>query len=58
MYHPSREWLISHGYIPEKEKSVEITNLAHFVDWTNLNQPHMITHELAHAYMDKFISEE
>lgn len=57
MYHPSKTWLLENGYIGEKEKSVEITNLSHFVEWTNLNQPHMITHELAHAYMDKFVSE-
>lgn len=58
MYHPSKDWLLSHGYIPEKEKSVEITNLKNFIDWTKLNQPHILTHELSHAYMDKFLTKE
>lgn len=57
MYHPSKNWLIEHGYIEEKEKSVEITNMTNFISWTNLNQPHILTHELAHGYMDKFLSE-
>ena len=49
-YHPSRAWLIANGYIPEKAKSIEISNIANFINWTNLNQPYMVMHELAHAY--------
>lgn len=58
MYHPSRDWLIQNGYIPEKAKSVEITNLKNFIDWTKLNQPHILTHELSHAYMDQFLTKQ
>jgi len=49
-YHPSKAWLIANGYIPEKAKSIEISNIANFINWTNLNQPYMVMHELAHAY--------
>lgn len=49
VYHPSRDWLIDHGYPPEMEKSVHIGNLQNFLDWSR-EQPSMILHELAHAY--------
>jgi hypothetical protein len=49
-YHPSQAWLISNGYIPQKAKCVEISNITNFINWTNQNQPYMILHELAHAY--------
>ncbi|TAH41899.1 MAG: T9SS type A sorting domain-containing protein [Bacteroidetes bacterium] len=49
-YHPSLAWLLANGYIAEKEKSVEISNISNFVAWTNLNQPFMVLHELAHAF--------
>jgi hypothetical protein len=58
MYHPSKDWLLQNGYIPEKAKSVEITNLKNFIDWTKLNQPHILTHELSHAYMDQFLAKQ
>lgn len=48
-YHPSKEWLIGHGFNPEKARSVEIGNVANFLKWT-LDQPAMVLHELAHAY--------
>ncbi len=50
-YHPSKEWLIEHGFNPEKTKSVEIGNAKAFLTWT-LDQPSMVLHELAHAYHD------
>jgi hypothetical protein len=50
VYHPSKDWLVDNGYIPEKEKSIEISNIKNFLDWTKLNQPFMVLHELAHAY--------
>ncbi|MCK5000287.1 MAG: hypothetical protein KAS23_12160 [Anaerohalosphaera sp.] len=53
-YHPSKEWLTENGYNPDKEKSVEISNLDDFLTWT-LQQPWMILHEMAHAYHDKVI---
>lgn len=58
MYHPSREWLVENGYIPEKAKSIEISNVQNFIDWTALNQPYMVLHELAHAYHHKVLSFE
>lgn len=50
VYHPSRQWLIENGHEPQKAQSVEISNIRHFIDWSALNQPFMILHELAHAY--------
>jgi hypothetical protein len=50
VYHPSRAWLVQNGYIPEKERSVEISNAANFAAWSRQNQPWLVLHELAHAY--------
>lgn len=57
-YHPSRDWLVKNGYIPEKAKCVNITNVRHFLDWTALNQPYMVLHEMSHAYHDQVLSFE
>jgi hypothetical protein len=54
-YHPSREWLASHGYNPDKAKAVEIGNASRFVTWIK-DQPAMVLHELAHAYHDQVLS--
>ncbi|WP_247231725.1 hypothetical protein [Telluribacter sp. SYSU D00476] len=51
-YHRSGDWLKANGYMPEKAKSVEVSNIRNFVDWQKLNQPYMVLHELAHAYFD------
>ena len=48
-YHPSRQWLASHDFNPEKERSVEIANAKNFLKWT-IDQPWMVLHELAHSY--------
>lgn len=48
-YHPSRRWLISNNFNPEKQRSVEIANARNFLTWT-IDQPWMVLHELAHAY--------
>lgn len=50
VYHPNLQWLIDNGYIVEKWKSIEISNISNFISWTELNQPFMVMHELAHAY--------
>lgn len=50
VYHPNLQWLIDNGYIVEKWKSVEISNISNFISWTELNQPFMVMHELSHAY--------
>ena len=49
-FHPSRDWLKSHGYNPEKAGGVEINNARNFVKWSRTTQPSMVLHELAHAY--------
>ncbi|MBT3448182.1 MAG: T9SS type A sorting domain-containing protein [Bacteroidetes Order II. Incertae sedis bacterium] len=52
-YHSSLDWLLLNGYIPEKEKAVEISNMNNFVSWSQQNQPWMILHEMAHGYHDR-----
>ncbi|GAB3172532.1 hypothetical protein [Telluribacter humicola] len=54
-YHRSGDWLKANGYLPEKAKSVEVSNIRNFVEWQRLNQPYMVLHELAHAYFDQTI---
>jgi hypothetical protein len=54
-YHPSIEFLRSHGYNPEKAKAVEIGNARRFIEWSK-SQPAMVLHELAHAYHDQVLS--
>jgi hypothetical protein len=51
-YHPSPDWLKQNGFIPEKHRSVEISNTKNYVEWVHLNQPFMTLHELAHGYHD------
>lgn len=48
-YHPSKEWLVEHGYPAEKAKTVQVSNPATFLAWTR-DQPGMVLHEMAHAY--------
>ena len=48
-YHPSEEWLRTHGWNPEKARCVEIGNAAAFIDWSK-DQPMIVLHELAHSY--------
>ncbi len=54
-YHPSEDWLRSHGFNPEKKQSVEIANAENFLKWT-LGQPWMVLHELAHSYHHRVLS--
>jgi len=56
VYHPSEAWLIANGYIPEKARCVEISNITNFINWTNQNQPYMVLHELAHAYHHRVLN--
>lgn len=49
-FHPSAIWLQQHGYNPDKAGNVEISNSRNFVQWSQINQPWMLLHELAHAY--------
>lgn len=52
-YHSSLDWLLQNGYVPEKAKAVEISNMTNFVNWSQQNQPWMVMHELAHGYHDR-----
>lgn len=54
-YHPSREWLESHHYNPEKARGVEIGSASRFLK-TSIEQPTMVLHELAHAYHDQVLT--
>lgn len=54
-YHPSRDWLESHHYNPEKAKAVEIGNAKRFLK-TSIEQPMMVLHEMAHAYHDRVLT--
>jgi hypothetical protein len=49
-FHPSAEWLKSHGYNPDKAGHIELSNTRHFVEWSRSAQPWMVLHEMAHAY--------
>lgn len=49
-YHYGTAWLIQNGLNPAKGSAVEITNMNNFVNWSRLNQPMIIMHELTHAY--------
>jgi hypothetical protein len=54
-YHPSREWLESHHFNPEKARGVEIGSASRFLK-TSIEQPTMVLHELAHAYHDQVLT--
>lgn len=41
-YHPSKVWLERNGYTVEKAHSVGISNIRHFVDWSDKSQPEMV----------------
>ncbi len=56
VYHPSKDWLVNNGYPAEMEKSIEISNVRHFIDWQG-DQPFMVLHELAHAHDDLNLAE-
>ncbi|MFT4545768.1 MAG: hypothetical protein ACI9EQ_002248, partial [Bacteroidia bacterium] len=55
VYHPSAQWLLNNGYIVEKAKCVELSNIVNFVNWSEQNQPFMVMHELTHAYHDRVL---
>jgi hypothetical protein len=55
VYHPSVYWLIDNGYKPEKAQAVEISNVTNYMSWTEINQPFMVLHELAHSYHDRVL---
>lgn len=56
-YHPSAEWLRTHGMNPDKAGAVEIANCKNFLSWTH-EQPWMVLHELAHGYHDRVLGND
>jgi len=55
-YHPSKDWLVSHGYDPRLAKKVHITRAAELLSRRQmLKHPAVVLHELAHAYHDQFL---
>lgn len=50
-FHLSKEWLADNNYNPDKFRSIEINNTSNFISWSASNQPSMLLHELAHAYL-------
>jgi hypothetical protein len=58
VYHPAREWLVEHNYNPDKAHGIEISNSRNFIKWIADDQPMMIVHELAHAYMFLVLGEK
>lgn len=55
VYHPSRAWLLEHGYNPDKAGGIELSHARHFLEWSATDQPMMIPHELSHAYAYKVL---
>ena len=55
-YHPSGDWLESHGYPRDLEKCVHLPRAADVATRRNVNeQPWVVLHELAHAYHDQVL---
>jgi len=55
-YHPSKDWLVSHGHEPALAKKVHITHAAELLSRHQmLKHPAVILHELAHAYHDQVL---
>jgi hypothetical protein len=56
-FHPSSDWLRSHGYNTDKAKCIEIGNLENFLSW-HAEQPFIVLHELSHAYQDRVLGND
>ena len=55
-YHPSGDWLESHGYPRDLEKCVHLPRAVDVATQRNVNeQPWVVLHELAHAYHDQVL---
>jgi len=55
-YHPSVDWLKSHGYAESLAKCVHIPDAAEFASVKHQHvQPWSVLHELAHAYHDQVL---
>jgi hypothetical protein len=55
-YHPSADWLKSHGYSADLARCVHIPDAREFLSpFENHRQPWAVLHELAHAYHDRVL---
>lgn len=55
-YHPSKDWLVSHGHDPRLAKKVHITRARSLLSRSQmLKHPMVVLHELAHAYHDRVL---
>lgn len=55
-YHPSGDWLESHGYPRDLKKCVHLPRAVDVATRRNVNeQPWVVLHELAHAYHDQVL---
>ena len=58
-YHPSAEWLRTHGYSAELARCVHLPDAARFASPKHhQQQPWAMLHELAHAYHDQVLGNE
>lgn len=58
-YHPSADWLVSHGFERQLAKGVHISSATTFIDPRHQQiQPWCVLHELAHAYHDQVLGFE
>ncbi|MFK7789531.1 MAG: metallopeptidase [Phycisphaeraceae bacterium] len=55
-YHPSKQWLVSNGYLGEKANCVEISNAKGFARRWAHQKANTMLHEFAHAYHDLHLS--
>lgn len=56
-FHPSLDWLRSHGYNTDKARCIEIGNLENFLNW-HAEQPFIVLHELSHVYQDRALGSD
>ena len=55
-YHPSREWLVSHGHDPRLARKVHIPRCRALLSRAQMfKHPMVVLHELAHAYHDQVL---
>ncbi len=55
-YHPSKKWLVDHGFDPRLAKKVHIPQAKALISRNQLiKHPAVVLHELAHAYHDQIL---
>lgn len=57
-YHPDKEWLVNHGFKPEKAGCIEIYDIDNYMEDRELwGRGGLLIHELAHAYHKKCVKD-